>query len=146
MDLGGGLLIHQPNHAGAIDYVPLGFEVSITDPVWCTPDSYLAQIVDATHPITAGCVDSDLSGSFDGVGPLGSGFDVLAQNPACGYPALAAGTSGLGRVAFDTGNGSLQSVVPGTENYWDHLYSWLCTPGPISVQPSSWALVKSDYR
>lgn len=79
VDMGGGLFIHQPNHEGSIDYVPLGFEISITSTVWCAPDSYVAQVVDATHPITTGCTDADMSGSFDGVGPLGVRFHVLTK-------------------------------------------------------------------
>ena len=146
VDLGGGLFIHQPNHEGALDYAPLGFDVTITDPVWCAQDSYFAEIVDASHPITAGCADADLSGAFDSVGTLGPGFHVLTGATDCAYPALAAGSSGLGRIAFDTGNGSLECVVPGTELYWDNLYSWLCTPGPIAAKPTTWAMVKAGYR
>jgi hypothetical protein len=146
VDQGGGLLIHQPNHVGAMDYVPHGFNLHINDPVWCAPGAYVAEIADATHPVTIGCSDADLSGAFDMVGAIGPAWRVLARNTTCGDPALAVGVAGLGRVAFDTGNGNTESVIPGTELYWDHLYGWLCTPGPIAVEPTTWGSVKAFYR
>ena len=146
VDQGGGVFIHQPNHAGVLDYTPLGFEVEIADPVWCAAFSYNATIVQGTHPVTQGLTDADLSGAFDDVTSLGPAFTVLATNPDCVDPALAVGTAGSGRVAFDTGNGNELSVDPGTEAYWDQLFDWLCTPGPISVAASSWGSVKAGYR
>jgi hypothetical protein len=150
VEMGGGLFIHQPNHVGLLDYVPVGFEVSITSPIWCPPDGYYAHIVDATHPITAFCTDDDLSGALDGVGALGASFHVLAVNPDCGYPALAAGTKGLGRVVLDTGNGAPVSIDPGSDQYWRNLIGWLCSPVPVGVEPSTlgvtWGVLKAGYR
>jgi hypothetical protein len=146
VDQGGGLLVHQPNDVGALDYVPHGFDVTIANEVWCAPNSYFASIVDSQHPITSGCTDADLSGAFDTVGSLGPNFHVLAQNNACGDPALAVGLAGIGRVAFDTGNGNTDSVIPGTELYWDHVFGWLCSPGPIAVAPPTWGAIKAAYR
>lgn len=146
VEMGGGLFIHQPNHVGDLDYVPAGFEVSITSAIWCPPDSYLAHIVDPTHPMMAFLTDADLSGAFDGVGTLGVSFHVLTANPDCGYPALAAGTLGLGRVVLDTGNGAPVSIDPGSDQYWRNVLGWLCSPGPIAVEPSTWGVVKAGYR
>jgi hypothetical protein len=146
VDQGGGLLVHQPNHVGAMDYMPHGFDLHINSSVWCAPGAYVAEIADATHPVTAGCTDADLSGAFDTVGAIGPSWRVLARNTTCGDPALAVGVTGLGRVAFDTGNGNTECVIPGTELYWDHLFSWLCTPGPVAVEATSWGSVKASYR
>ena len=147
---GGGLFIHQPNHVGQLDYVPTGFEVSITSPIWCPPDGYYAHIVDASHPVVAFCTDDDLSGALDGVGALGAGFHVLAVNPDCGWPAVAVGTKGLGRVVLDTGNGAPVSIDPGSDQYWRNVLAWLCSAGPVGVESntstSTWGIVKAGYR
>lgn len=146
IDQGGGVLIHQPNHVGTLDYTPLGFDVEIANEIWCTLEGYTAVITNAAHTITAGLQDADLSGSFDVVGSIGPGYTVLATNPTCASPALAVGTSGLGRVVLDTGNGNDLSLDPGSDLYWDSLFGWLCTQTPISVAASSWGSVKSAYR
>lgn len=146
VDTGGGLLIHQPNHAGVADYTPVGFSVEIADPVWCSPTGFANHLDNASHPITAGLADADLSGAFDGVASLGPAFTVLASSPECGSVSLAAGTSGIGRVLFDTGNGAPISVQPGSEAYWDALFGWLCTPGPIGVEPVTFGSLKAAYR
>jgi len=143
---GGGVLIHQPNATGIVDYAPPGFDVEILNPFWCQVGGEFSEIVDGSHPITSGLANADLSGAFDDVGALGSGYSVLAKSTLCDVPSLAVGTSGLGRVAFDTGNGSAQSASPGSEQYWDQLFGWLCTAGPISVKPSTWGSTKAAYR
>ncbi len=146
VDTGGGLFIHQPNHPGVADYTPVGFSVEIADPVWCSPTGYASHLDDTSHPITAGMTDADLSGAFDGVAALGSSFTALASSPECGSVCLAAGTSGIGRVLFDTGNASPTSIQPGSEAYWDALFGWLCTPGPIGVEPTTFGSLKASYR
>jgi hypothetical protein len=146
---GGGLLIHQPNSAGTLDYTPAGFDVTMSGALWCngaSSEDYVATIVDAGHPVTVGLADSDLSGDYDIVESLGPGFSVLTRNAVCNTPALAAGTTGTGRVLLDTGNANLQSLIPGTELYWDRVFGWLCTPGTISVEPSTWGAAKAMYR
>jgi len=144
---GGGLLIHQPNALGLTDYTPTGFDVVITSPFWCNFDANaLGHIVDGSHPITAGLLDSDLSGAFDLVGSLGPGFQVLARSLDCGDPALAAGTLGSGRVAFEDGNASPQAQYPGSNSYWGNLLSWLCSAGPTPTRGSTWGSVKAIYR
>ena len=145
VDVGGALLIHQPNHVGTTDYTPVGFHANVLDPAWCSPTGYATHVDDASHPITAGLSDADLSGAFDTV-TLGPSYTVLVSSPECGTPALAVGTSGLGRVAIDTGNGSTESLRPGAEAYWDALFGWLCTTGPIEVEPTTWGYVKAAYR
>ncbi len=144
---GGGLLIHQPNASGLLDYTPTGFDVTMISELWCSGGTESGTtIVNEEHPLTAGLLPEDLSGDFDEVGALGPGFTVLAENSVCGDPALAAGTLGLGRVVLETGNANLQSVDPGTEAYWDRLFGWLCTPGTIAVEPVSWGQTKAMYR
>ncbi len=146
VDTGGGLFIHQPNHAGVADYTPVGFSVEIADPAWCSPTGFANHLDDTSHPITAGLTDADLSGAFDGVASLGASFTALASSPECGTVSLAAGTSGIGRVLFDTGNGAPISLQPGTEAYWDALFGWLCTPGPIGVDAITFGALKASYR
>jgi hypothetical protein len=100
-----GLLIHQPNNVGALDYAPAGFGVTITDQCWCggcASGPYDAEIVNGAHPITSGLANADLSGDFDSATSLGAGYTLLARNTVCtNNPALAAGTFGTGRVAFE---------------------------------------------
>lgn len=146
VDTGGGLLIHQPNHPGLADYTPIGFSVDIASPVWCSATGHVAHVDNASHPVTAGLSDADLSGAFDAVASLGASFTVLASSTECSTPALAVGTSGIGRVAFDTGNASPSSIRPGEEAYWDALLRWLCTSGPIGVEPVTWGRTKASYR
>jgi len=43
---GGGLIIHQPNGLGTVDYAPPGFEFVIADNFWCDPP-YANTIVNA---------------------------------------------------------------------------------------------------
>jgi hypothetical protein len=126
---GHGLLIHQPNSIGTTDYTPANFDVTINDVWWCGVPlgggPFEATIVDGTHPITTGLVDTDLSAAADFVGSIGPGYFLLAQNEGCADPALAAGTSGAGRVAFEDGNGSSGSIDPGSDAYWTNLFTWL---------------------
>jgi hypothetical protein len=128
---GHGLLIHQPNAAGTIDYAPPGFGVTILSEWWCGIEggggSDVATIVDDTHPIVAGLVDGDVSGAFDFVGPVGSGYALLTRNSECGDPALLAGSFGAGHVAFEDGNASPGSDRPGGDAYWTQLFTWLGT-------------------
>jgi hypothetical protein len=143
---GGGLLVHQPNEAGNLDYLPIGFGVQIVDQHWCETSS-TAEIVDAGHPVTAPITDDDLSLDADLVGALGPGLTVLARNVDCLDPALAAGNVGSGKVVFETGNADPQSVDPGSDLYWQTLLGWLCTPGgPIATETASWGGVKARYR
>jgi hypothetical protein len=147
VDMGGGLFIHQPNHAGTTDYAPLGFEATLQNEYWCNlPEFNPAQLSGVSHPVTDGLTSDDLSGAFDTVASIGAGYTVLATNPVCGDVALAVGTSGLGRVVFDTGNGDPQCLGPGTDAYWDNLLQWLCTPGPIGVESTGWAATKAIWR
>jgi hypothetical protein len=155
VNAGGGLLIHQPGFRGTVDYAPPGFEVTLATTYWCNfPALPQATIVQPTHPITAGCTDEDLSGAADSVAVVGNGYLTLAVSVACDDVALAAGTFGLGRVAFDTGNGGLVSIDRGSDLYWAQLFGWLCSqesapPGPAqapSVAPRTWGRVKTSYR
>jgi hypothetical protein len=139
---GHGLHVHQPNAVGALDYMPADFDISIADYWFCDQQYVSATIVDSTHPVTTGLADADLSGDGDLVGSIGSGFQLLAENVVCGDPALAAGTSGAGRVVFETGNGGDNSVLPGSDAYWTRLFTWLCEAEPflpvdIDVKPRS---------
>ena len=127
---GNGLLIHQPNVAGGSDYAPTNFNVT-TDPLWCNfPSDFAATIVDPSHPITTGLTDVDLAGDFDFVVFIGSGYTLLAENVVCADPALAAGTSGSGRVVFETGNASNSSTDAGSDQYWINVLTWLCEAEP----------------
>jgi hypothetical protein len=144
---GHSLFVHQPNAAGLMDYTPVGFDVLITNPAWCNfPSSPPATIVNAAHPITAGLADTDLSGAFDLVGALGPGFTLLTKSVVCGDPALAAGTFGAGRVAFDDGNGATSAFIPGTDAYWASIFFWLCTGGAVPTQHNTWGHLKTLYR
>jgi hypothetical protein len=147
---GHGLLIHQPNLSGSIDYAPAAFEVNVLSPWWCGVVGgggvSAATIVDGSHAITTGLANADLSGDFDYVGPIGPGYTVLARNVGCGSPALAAGTILNGRVVLETGNGSAASGDPGSNLYWSHVLNWLCTPQMTPAQRDTWGRVKLLYR
>jgi len=143
---GHGLLIHQPNVVGVIDYAPFNFGVNTLNLFWCNfPGPALATIVDPLHPITGGLTDADLSGAFD-ESVLDPGYHVLAMSVACGGPALAEGTFGSGRIVYDTGNGSPLSVLPGTDQYWMNLFSWLCVASTTPTRGTTWGEVKVLYR
>jgi len=150
VNAGGALLIHQPNaNSAVLDYVPTGFEVTITSNAWCNfPDPLSAQghIVNGAHPITSALTDADLSGAFDLVGPLGAGYSVLAVDVACGDPSLAAGTLGSGRVVFEDGNVNTAAFIPGTDRYWSSVFDWLCNGTPTPAHPVTWGQLKSSYR
>lgn len=144
---GGGLMIHQPNMHGTIDYAPAGFEVTIESNVWCGGlNDYVSTIVDSSHPITAGLTDADLAADFDRASSVGAGYTVLAVNAVCRNPSLAAGNYASGRVVFETGMVSLNSAVPGSALYWTRVFDWLCAPGPVSTDAASWGDVKARYR
>ncbi len=149
---GHGLLIHQPNHVGAIDYAPPGFGVQIDHVYWCGIDGgssfYNPTIVNPGHPITGGLADADLSGDFDLVGPYGPAYTVLARNLDCtnSTMALGAGSIGEGHVVFETGNMSPYSFRPGSDTYWGNVFRWLCASGAVPVQTKSWGALKSIYR
>ena len=140
---GGGLLIHQPNALGTIDYAPAAFDATITDIFWCNS---AATIVNGAHAITAGLTDADLSGGFDRVGAIGAGYTLLAREIGCSEPALAAGSSGSGRVVFETGNASPLSLDPGSDLYWTRVFDWLCLAGVTATRPATWGAVKASYR
>jgi hypothetical protein len=143
---GHGLLIHQPNAIGAIDYAPFNFGVNTLNQFWCNfPGPAQATIVDASHPITAGLTDADLSGAFDD-SALDPGYHVLATSVACGGPALAEGTFGSGRIVYDTGNGSPFSAVWGTDQYWMNIFSWLCVAVTTPTRGTTWGELKALYR
>jgi len=145
-----GLLIHQPNVAGAIDYAPAGFDVTISDICWCggcITVQYNATIVNGAHPITSGLADTDLSGDFDQTSVLGGAYTVLAKNTICtDNPSLAAGTFGAGRVAYESGNASASAFVPGSDAYWAHLFEWLCIGATTPTNADSWGRLKVLYR
>ena len=144
--MGNGLLIHQPNFTGVTDYAPAGFE-SETEFLWCNgATAEQAVITDGSHPITSGLTDADLAGDFDTVNSLGAGYSVLSRNAVCDDPALAAGTSGLGRVVFETGNASSTAIDGGSDAYWVSIFDWLCSTGPVSTEESSWGGIKATYR
>lgn len=148
VNLGRGLLIHQPNAAGVTDYTPTGFDVSISSGWWCDQprDPSGGHIVDGTHPVTTGLSDADLSGAFDTVGSLGPSFHLLASSAICGDPALAVGTLGSGHVAFEDGNASPAADIPGRDAYWVNLLAWLCSAGPTPTRESTWGRLKAMYR
>lgn len=141
-----GLLIHQPDRPGAIDYAPAGFGVTTADLAYCELES--ATIVNGTHSITSGLTDSDLSGHFDVTTHLGAGYTVLAtSNAACQpYPALAAGEFGSGRVVFETGNAGPNSIHPGSDFYWVRVFEWLCAGSTTPTENTTWGSVKILYR
>jgi hypothetical protein len=144
---GGGLLIHQPNIAGAIDYAPVGFGVTIQDAFWCNNGgNFNAAIINGGHPITSGLLDADLSGDFDLESSIGASYTVLARNTVCLDPALAVGTTGLGRIAYESGNASLNSFDPGSDAYWRKVFDWLCRAGATPTRPFTWGGVKAVYR
>jgi hypothetical protein len=152
VDAGGGLLIHQPNAIGAIDYAPAGFEATVTHEYWCGLDGSsafnVATIVNSTHPVTADLADTDLSGDFDTVENIGPGYTVLTHNLDCTNTAMALGVGnfGAGHVAFETGNTSVTSIRPGTNLYWHNLYSWLCSGTVVPTRTQSWGTLKAHYR
>lgn len=125
---GGGLLIHQPNVTGTVDYAPPGFEVTIASGYWCNfPSDYRATIVAPTQYITEECWDDNLSAAGDSVEAVGSGYVTLAVSAVCRDVALAAGTFGLGRVVFDTGNGGVVAMDRGSDLYWAKVFGWLAS-------------------
>jgi hypothetical protein len=143
-----GLLIHQPNNLGALDYAPAGFDVTITDQCWCGGCGFNdAEIVNGAHPITSGLVNADLSGDFDTATSLGAGYTLLARNVVCtNNPALAAGAFGAGRVAFETGFPALASIDAGSDAYWAHLFEWLCIGAATPTNADTWGRLKVLYR
>jgi len=143
-----GLLIHQPNTIGAIDYAPAGFGVSIPDNCWCGGCAQNdATIVNGAHPVTSGLGDADLSGDFDTAAGLGGSYTLLARNVTCvNNPSLAAGTFGTGRVVFETGNASPAAIDPGSDAYWAHLFEWLCIGATTPTNADTWGRLKVLYR
>lgn len=126
---GHGLLVHQPNATGALDYMPAGCDVLIESVWWCGVEGgvapYTPTIVDVSHPVTTGLLDDDLSGNFDEIGSVGPAFVVLAENLACDRPSLLVATPDDGRVAVEDGNTSSVSARPGSDLYWIQLLTWL---------------------
>jgi hypothetical protein len=146
VDMGRGLLLHQPNFTGTTDYAPTGFDADLSA-IWCNGGTVeQAVITDGSHAIMSGLTDVDLAGDFDTVNSLGAGYSVLARNAVCNDPAVAAGTYGLGRVVLETGNASPTSLDPGSDAYWVNVFDWLCSPGPVSTEESSWGGIKATYR
>lgn len=145
VESGHGLLVHQPNHVGALDYCPIGFNVDILGTLWCDA-GFAVRIEQPAHPLVAGLTEDDLSGAFDTVGALGPAWTVLATNAGCGDPALAAGVAGAGRLLFETGNAGAQSLAPGSPTYWSAVLSFLCANGPVGTRAASFAAVKGSYR
>jgi hypothetical protein len=144
---GRGLLIHQPNAVGLIDYAPTGFFVNTADLFWCNfPNPPPPTIVNGAHPLTVGLTDADLSGAFDLVSAIGPGYTLLARSIPCGDPALAAGTLGGGRVVYEDGNGGPGSLQPGTDPYWANIFFWLCTGYPVPTHRDTWGRIKAAYR
>jgi len=146
---GGGLLIHQPNISGVLDYTPAGFDVNTTDTYWCGfPSGHIGHIVNGSHPITGGLTDADLSGPFDWVASLGPGYALLAVNnlPGCMDPMLGAGTLDNGNVVYEDGNCYSGSLAPGSDQYWTNLFTWLCSGSPTPTHNETWGKLKSIYR
>ena len=143
-----GLLIHQPNELGVLDYAPAGFDVTITDQCWCGNCGFNdAQIVNGAHPITSGLTDTDLPGDFDTAANLGAGYTLLARNVVCtNNPSLAAGGFGTGRVAFETGFAAVNSIDAGSDAFWARLIEWLCIGSQTPTTPDTWGRVKVLYR
>jgi hypothetical protein len=143
-----GLLIHQPNTVGALDYAPAGFGVTITDVCWCGTCAFNdAEIVNGAHPITSGLTNADLSGDFDSASSLGAGYTLLARNTVCtNNAALAAGTFGTGRVAFETGFPAIASIDSGSDAYWARLFEWLCVGSQTPTAEPTWGRLKVLYR
>ena len=144
VDVGGSLFIHQPNAVGVVDYAPAGFDVEITDVMWC-PEGYDAVIVDGSHPLTMGFTDDDLAGDFDTAGVLGDGYTLLTENAYCGTPQMAVGTYGQGRVLFDTANFHPNAYDPGSDAFVTNLMDWLCM-GVVSSEETTWSELKAIYR
>jgi len=144
---GKGLLIHQPNTPGTLDYAPTGLGAAILSAAWCNfPGSATSTIVDGSHPITLGLTDADLSGALDQVTSLGAGYHLLAKSLVCGDPSVAVGTLGGGRVVFEDNNASPISIVPGSDRYWGNLFSWVCSGGQTPTRDQTWGTVKVLYR
>lgn len=146
---GHGLLIHQLDCPGVMDFMPPGFEITIRDYYWCDfPTSFQTHLTGVPHPIVAGLTDAQLAGAADWVGSLGTGFAVLGVNPdvGCGDPALAAGSYGTGRIVFEDGNASSNSIWPGTNAYWLNVLNWLCPGTPVPTHRPTWGEVKTLYR
>jgi len=143
-----GLLIHQPEHTGVIDYAPAGFGLEITDVCWCGGcNLFGATIVNGAHPITSGLADADLSGDFDTAANLGGSYTLLATNATCtANPSLAAGTFGTGRVVFETGNASTLAFDPGSDAYWARIFEYLCVGSQTPTFDPTWGRLKVLYR
>ena len=145
-----GLLIHQPNTAGAIDYAPAGFGLTIADICWCgicNTSMFDATIVNGAQPVTSGLVDADLAGDFDTAAGLGGSYTLLARNVNCpNNPSLAAGVFGTGRVVFETGNASPLAFDFGSDAYWAHLFEWLCIGSTTPTNADTWGRLKVLYR
>jgi hypothetical protein len=147
---GGGLLIHQPNAVGTTDYTPPGFDAAISDIYWCGHNNGnvndRSDIVASSHPIMAGLSNASPSGDFDTVSSLGPGYQVLAVNHVCRTASVAAGELGAGHIVFETGNLSPECFVPGSDAYWQNLFTWLRTSSPVPARRGSWGQLKEEYR
>jgi hypothetical protein len=144
-----GLLIHQPNIIGAIDYAPAGCGVTIVSECWCgdcNTTNFAGTIVNGAHPITSGLGDADLSGDFDNAANLGANYSVLARNTACASPSLAAASFGTGRVVFETGNASPLAFDPGSDAYWARIFEYLCVGSQTPTFDPTWGRLKVLYR
>jgi hypothetical protein len=143
--VGHGLLIHQPNAPGVIRYAPTGFELEIESQWWCgVPGggaSTETEVVFPDHPAIAGLPPDQVGCDADQVAWIGPAYALLTRNLECLDPAMAAGTFGLGRVVFETGN-----VKCGCEEYWIQVLNWLGLTGPVSVKSQSWGVTKAQYR
>ena len=138
----GGVILVQPNHAVSISLFPPGFEVTVYSR-FCPeyPDYCLATIVDPSHPITEGLQDSDLTSNEDSVRTIdiGPSWGILAVDPLLPDDAVAllAGEYGEGRMVFNTGNYTSQSVDPGSDQYVIQLLTWLSQKEP---PPPPWSI------
>jgi len=138
---GGGLIVEQPDYAGAVTVFPPGFEVDITSN--SQPTTYEGCIANSSHPITQGLSDTHLSGNFDQVedADIGSQWDILARDcDATSQIVLLAGNYGSGKLIFNTHNFGVFSPDRGSNQYLSRLLDWTGSGAKTSV-----LIVAADY-
>lgn len=145
-----GLLIHQPNTIGVIDYAPAGLGATVASFCWCggcVIGLEQATIVGAGHPITATLLNPDLPGDFDSIASVDGSYTVLARNIACpANPSVAAGEFGAGRVVLETANCAATSLDPGSNRFWANVFEWLCIRPSTPTDHTPWGRLKVLYR
>ena len=140
---GGGVILVQPNYPGPTGLFPPGFEVTVYSKFWPGYPGEFAfvHIIDGSHPITEGITDEDAGAQGDWVwwDDIGPSWQVLAVDESMpdDVIALLAGEHGEGRMVFSTGNFSVGSWNPGSDQFVFQLLSWLSQKEP---PPQPWSV------